>query len=377
MSQQKGPIRCLSWDTHGKRLAAAGNFFTTIYAVPDVSENSPFSPSADAVLSSSPSSLSALPASPKLSSAMSSVSLGAWEEYNGEAGSSSSFLEFSPSGQLFAFDLQRRIGLCTMTESGRGDTKFEVSHLSGHNMPVSAIAWSPDSEYLASGGMDQQLFIWSVGRKRFVQKLKGHVSYIAAVAWSRDAVVSGGGDAKLVFFDPLVGRIKNHVDYHKGAILALDWRPKDQILASTSVDRKVLFMDTRSWAASNVLVFPAAPSRVSFSPDGSYFATSGKDAVRVWSFAEMRQIAIFRGDQVTGSPMSWSSTGRWFATVDDRNLPVVFDMQQFRTIRTRPSSSTKVPDTEPIVSLRWCPRSDMLAVGALDRVVSFWMPRLV
>eukprot|EP00762_Andalucia_godoyi_P001875 ANDGO_05995.mRNA.1 cAMP-dependent protein kinase type 3 len=337
----KAPVKCLSWDPKAPNLAVSGGFFVSV-----LNTSSLDSGTDDGRL---------------------------WEDFRIESGSSSQFLEYAPSGECFVYDRQRQLGLCTVPDGS--DSKYSSTSLIGHNLAVGSVVFNATSELLASGGSDQYVFIWNVSRQKYTQKLKAHVSYIAALAWSGDNLVSGGGDSRIVLFDSCVGRIKQFVDYHKGAILSLDWRYElnaaSNILASSGLDRKVLFLDSRSWSSVNVLVFPSPVSKVLFSPNGEYFATAGKDAVRLWSYKTMQVVAVFRGDHVSGSPISWSHDSRYFATVDDRNIPIVYDLSTFGVL---PSSSLEQVHTSPITVVRWAPKSPVLAVGSLDKSVSFWKP---
>ena len=53
-----------------------------------------------------------------------------------------------------------------MKELGSSDEAHELwkiaRTLSGHGMDVFGLAWAPDSELLASCGVDRDIFIWNV-----------------------------------------------------------------------------------------------------------------------------------------------------------------------------------------------------------------------
>ena len=52
----------------------------------------------------------------------------------------------------------------------------------GHRQEVCGLKWSPDNQYLASGGNDNKLFVWSGAQNTPMQTYSYHV---AAVKVSR------------------------------------------------------------------------------------------------------------------------------------------------------------------------------------------------
>jgi WD40 repeat protein len=49
------------------------------------------------------------------------------------------------------------------------------------------LAWSPDGRYIAAGGEDDLIFLWSAEDNRLVAHLEGHLSYITAVAFDGES----------------------------------------------------------------------------------------------------------------------------------------------------------------------------------------------
>jgi WD40 repeat protein len=61
---------------------------------------------------------------------------------------------------------------------------------------ITAIAFSPDSKYLASSNKDMQLSLWSVELQMEVANLQGHSKYVTSIAFSPDSkyLASGSQD---------------------------------------------------------------------------------------------------------------------------------------------------------------------------------------
>ncbi|CAG7817938.1 unnamed protein product [Allacma fusca] len=70
--------------------------------------------------------------------------------------------------------------------------------LSGHRQEVCGLKWSPDNQYLASGGNDNRLFVWDMHSRAPIQTYEEHSAAVKAIAWSphhHGLLASGGGTA--------------------------------------------------------------------------------------------------------------------------------------------------------------------------------------
>lgn len=54
--------------------------------------------------------------------------------------------------------------------------------LSGHGADVLDLAWTRDSKYVVSVGMDRRIMIWQVDKKAFVHFLDLHEKFVQGVA---------------------------------------------------------------------------------------------------------------------------------------------------------------------------------------------------
>jgi cell division cycle 20-like protein 1 (cofactor of APC complex) len=57
------------------------------------------------------------------------------------------------------------------------------------------LKWSPDHQFLASGGNDNQLLVWSLRKNEPYQTYTEHLAAVKALAWSphhHGLLVSGG-----------------------------------------------------------------------------------------------------------------------------------------------------------------------------------------
>ena len=71
-----------------------------------------------------------------------------------------------------------------------------IYKLVGHQQEICGLKWSPDGHFLASGGNDNKVFIWSNKTQAEVIQLSEHTAAVKALAWSshqHNLLASGGG----------------------------------------------------------------------------------------------------------------------------------------------------------------------------------------
>uniref|UniRef100_A0AAR5Q258 CDC20/Fizzy WD40 domain-containing protein n=1 Tax=Dendroctonus ponderosae TaxID=77166 RepID=A0AAR5Q258_DENPD len=89
--------------------------------------------------------------------------------------------------------------------------------LIGHRQEVCGLKWSPDNQYLASGGNDNRLYVWNMQSLSPVQTYTDHLAAVKAIAWSphhHGLLASGGGTADrcIRFWNTLTGQPMQCVD---------------------------------------------------------------------------------------------------------------------------------------------------------------------
>lgn len=354
------------------------------------------------VPSLSPLSIPASSSSPSSSSSSSAASAASYS-YNSSSSTSSLLLSSSSPPSFVGCGGPGASFLSSSSSSSSSGelVEYPVKRLVQHHLPVISVAFNNSSTLLASGSMDQTVVLWSLAKRKASQKLRGHDSFVASLSWmagkDADMLVSGGGDARVLIFDASVGRVVQTLKYHKHAVSQVTCHPSLPIVASVAADRRLAVVDTRVWSFVSVLSFPSAPERVSFSPSGQHICTSGKDCIRIWHFPDMKLAATIQSDPMTTGLFSWSESGRYFASIDEDNAPVVYDLQTDEIVPVvsgggssqsqllMSSGSSVLPYHQhnysynfqhqhgsPVSSLEWCPCADVLAVGCLDGSLSFW-----
>lgn len=121
--------------------------------------------------------------------------------------------------------------------------------LQGHTNTVTGIELSPDGCFLLSNGMDNKLICWDVRPyvqdKRLVDVFLGHShdlqQLLLRCAWSPDGkrVACGSADRFVYVWDVDSKQLLYKLPGHAGAITQVDFHPKEPIIASCAVDKKI------------------------------------------------------------------------------------------------------------------------------------------
>ena len=76
------------------------------------------------------------------------------------------------------------------------------------------VAWSPDSEYVVTGGQDDLISIWSIDDRALVARCAGHKSWVSCVAFDKQRsdettyrFGSVGEDGRILLWDFSVGML--------------------------------------------------------------------------------------------------------------------------------------------------------------------------
>lgn len=166
------------------------------------------------------------------------------------------------------------------------------------------LAWSPDGARLAAAwgdttGMQDDVVIWDIGslltgRASSVAMVgQGREEWITSLAWSPDSnrlAVGGLGYVSILISNG--GRVRRLEGNHTcGIAESLAWSPDGSLLATGCSSGALLIWDAGSWELAQAFYYAHPPisglssgtAAVAWSPDGRLLASGGADGiVRLW-----------------------------------------------------------------------------------------------
>ncbi|KAJ9586022.1 hypothetical protein L9F63_020319 [Diploptera punctata] len=163
--------------------------------------------------------------------------------------------------------------------------------LVGHRQEVCGLKWSPDNQYLASGGNDNRLYVWNLHSLSPVQTYTEHLAAVKAIAWSphhHGLLASGGGTADrcIRFWNTLTGQPMQCVDTGS-QVCNLAWSKHSSELVSThgySQNQILVWKYPSLTQVANLTGHSYRVLYLAMSPDGEAIVTgAGDETLRFWN----------------------------------------------------------------------------------------------
>jgi WD40 repeat protein len=106
---------------------------------------------------------------------------------------------------------------------------------------VLSVAWSPNGQFLAAGGQDEQVQVLKADTGDGLFTYSQHSGPVTGVAWSPDStsIASASGDRTVQVWEALTGKQQVIYQGHSDIVRAVAWAPDGKYIASASDDRTV------------------------------------------------------------------------------------------------------------------------------------------
>ncbi|KAL3103756.1 hypothetical protein niasHS_001358 [Heterodera schachtii] len=170
------------------------------------------------------------------------------------------------------------------------DIQRSEKRMNAHRQEVCGLKWSPNKEYLASGGNDNQLLVWSLRRSEPIQTYTEHNAAVKALAWSPhhpSILVSGGGtaDRSLRFWNTMTGQAMQCVETGS-QVCNVAWSKHSSELVSThgySYNQVILWKYPSMQPITKLSGHQSRVLYLAMSPDGESIVTgAGDETLRFW-----------------------------------------------------------------------------------------------
>ncbi len=213
----------------------------------------------------------------------------------------------------------------------------EKNQLRGHQGAVRTVSFSPNGEFLATGGEEGRVQLWNRSGV-YIRTIELHKSPIDSVSFSSDGarIATASEDGTVQILQRNGTRI-GAISAETGAIDRVSFSPEGDRLATASETGTVRVWNQQGKLLNEIGSANRTINTVSFSPNGEHFATA----------------------EVQGTVRIWNLNGKLKATLTIPSNP----RQEF--------SST--PDAQPSVnSMSFSPNGELLATAGFDGTVRIW-----
>jgi WD40 repeat protein len=217
-----------------------------------------------------------------------------------------------------------------------------------NSLRVDALAWSPNSASVAAALNNDAVNIWSIetGHQRpFSLSQYPNVTDSNALAWSPDGIqiAAISKNSIVQICSATTGNISLYYTGHTQAVLTLAWSPDGKHIASGGADGTV-----RVWEATTGItsvtysLHTAEINAIAWSPDSKHIASGGADStVQVWDASTGLPLFTYLGHSGTVNAVAWPSGPQLFtglsriASGGDDSTVQVWSFGRANTMRHR------------------------------------------
>lgn len=191
--------------------------------------------------------------------------------------------------------------------SGLQEPARRIATLQGHSGWVTAVAFAPNRNLLASGGVDGTMHLWDFSTGHPIERPLPPTRRrnVYALAFSPDsktlAVGSGTPNGLIWLWDVSENppREKATLQGHNGPVNALAFSPDGLSLASGGSDKTVRLWKWAEVSQAQPMILQGHADflkSVAFAPDGRTLASGSLDGTaRLWSVERNKEMAALRG----------------------------------------------------------------------------------
>lgn len=210
-------------------------------------------------------------------------------------------------------------------------------------------------QLIATGGQDRKVNIWKVGAPSVIAQLHGHTSTIESVTFDpqEDRVISGSGGGTIKVWDLNSERMQQSYHYgHKTNVTCLDFHPFGDFFCSGSADTQLKLWDLRkkTICLQTYKGHTKQVNTVKLSPDGRWVVSGGADGVvKLWDLTAGKQMEDFTRHcgEITCLDFHPSEFVLAVGSVD-RTI-TFWDLDKFKLVSQTPA------DTKAVRSIRFTP----------------------
>jgi WD40 repeat protein len=209
-----------------------------------------------------------------------------------------------------------------------------LSTLKGHSDEITAVAFSPKGDRLATASKDGTAKVWELADKgKELLTLKGHGGKVLAIAWSEDGkwIATGSEDKTAKLWDADNGKDTRTFKGPTRDVSCVAFSKDSGRLAMGSLDNTIYVWDLGSGNELYKLNADEGVWAVAFSPDGSKLAAGGwSNVVQLWDMKNAKEIGGLAGHSRTIVALTFNAAGDRIVTASVDQTVRVWDVAAAR-----------------------------------------------
>ncbi|KAG8092102.1 hypothetical protein GUJ93_ZPchr0012g22086 [Zizania palustris] len=176
---------------------------------------------------------------------------------------------------------------------------YKLQEFVAHGSDVNCVKFGRrTSRILITGGDDQKVNLWVVGKPSAILSLSGLTSPVESVSFDSSEVMIGAGASSgtIKIWDVEEAKVVRTFTGHRSSCASLDFHPFGEFFASGSSDTNMKIWDMRKKGC--IHTYKGHTRRIDvlrFSPDGRWIVSGGSDnSVKIWDLTAGKLLHDFR-----------------------------------------------------------------------------------
>ncbi|KAI7745792.1 hypothetical protein M8C21_020478 [Ambrosia artemisiifolia] len=222
---------------------------------------------------------------------------------------------------------------------------YKLQEFVAHSANVNCIKIGKKTgRYYVTGGDDQIVNVWSIGKAKPITSLSGHTSPIESVAFdSTEVIVAAGASSGVVqLWDLEETKVVRTLNGHRSYCTAVEFHPFGEFFASGSMDTNLKIWDIRKKGCIHTYKsHKRAISAIRFTPDGRWVVSGGLDnIVKIWDLTAGKLLHEFKLHEGHIRSMDFHPLEFLLATGSSDKTVKFWDLETFELIgSTRPEAT--------------------------------------
>ncbi|KAM7530698.1 hypothetical protein LguiB_034108 [Lonicera macranthoides] len=224
-----------------------------------------------------------------------------------------------------------------------------------------------------TGGDDQRVNLWSIGKPTSLMSLRGHTSGVESVAFDTPEVlvVAGASNGVIKLWDLEETKLIRTLTGHRSSCTAVEFHPFGEFFASGSMDTNLKIWDIRKKECIHTYEgHTRGISTIRFTPDGRWVVSGGFDnVVKIWDLTAGKLLHDFKFHEGHIRSIDFHPLEFLLATGSADKTVKFWDLETFELI------GSSRPEATGVRSITFHPDGRTLFCGLEDSLkVYSWEP---
>ncbi|CAM6102558.1 unnamed protein product [Calypogeia fissa] len=176
---------------------------------------------------------------------------------------------------------------------------YKLQEFVAHSSNVNCLTiGKKSSRVLVTGGEDQKVNMWAIGKPNAILSLAGHTSAVESVTFdaAEVLVVAGAASGTIKLWDLEEAKIVRTLTGHRSNCVSVSFHPFGEFFASGSLDTNLKIWDIRRKGCIHTYKgHTRGINTIKFSPDGRWVVSGGEDnSVKLWDLTAGKLMHDFK-----------------------------------------------------------------------------------